>query len=138
MKLALILALFFGICLEADAQHMNSPEAPCRNLGGTSDMVQCFSGELDKQNAELNKTYQATLHSLKIKAGASNKTDEDQLRASERLWMQFRDTNCKAEYELYEGGSAAPTVRLACEEEMTRKRVEELKTMYGWVMEKWN
>jgi uncharacterized protein YecT (DUF1311 family) len=58
------------------------------------------------------------------------------LKEAQRLWVQFRDANCSAEHELYEGGSAASMVKLACLEAMTRHRTEELKVMYDWRLEK--
>jgi uncharacterized protein YecT (DUF1311 family) len=60
------------------------------------------------------------------------------LREAQRLWIQFRDANCNAEYALYEGGSAGPMVKVACIEAVTRHRTEELQVMYGWRLEKWN
>jgi uncharacterized protein YecT (DUF1311 family) len=58
------------------------------------------------------------------------------LQVTQRLWVQFRDANCSAEYSLYGGGSAGPTARAACIEAVTRQRTAELKTMYGWVLDK--
>jgi uncharacterized protein YecT (DUF1311 family) len=58
------------------------------------------------------------------------------LKTAQRLWIQYRDANCEAEREMYSGGSAASMVRLACLEAMTRHRTEELRTMYGWRLEK--
>ena len=110
---------------------MNAKDGPCQVPSSTAEETACFADALKKSDSQLNQMYRRV---QSVVAG-DNLVN---LRTAQRLWMQFRDTNCKAEYELYEGGSAAPTVRLACKEEMTRKRVEELKTMYGWVMEKWN
>jgi uncharacterized protein YecT (DUF1311 family) len=59
------------------------------------------------------------------------------LKTAQRLWIQFLDANCDAERELYSGRSAAPVVKLACQEEMTGHRTEEMNVIYGWRLEKW-
>jgi uncharacterized protein YecT (DUF1311 family) len=58
------------------------------------------------------------------------------LKEAQQLWIEFRIANCSAENELYRGGSAAPVVKLACLEAVTRHRTEELNVMYRWRLEK--
>lgn len=112
------------------AQHMNVPDAPCRTDATTLDMFNCFSTALDKSDSDLNRLYQ------RVQTVVSGDELVD-LKAAQRLWIKFRDANCDAEHELYDGGTAAPVVKLACLEAMTRHRTEELKVMYGWRLEKW-
>jgi len=126
-------SLVFGIWVVAGpvclAQHMNAKEAPCQGPSTTADEASCFSVALEKADAELNKYYRR-VETLETGDDLTN------LKNAQRLWIQFRDANCKAEYDLYEGGSAGPTVKLACLEATTRHRTEELETMYGWRLEK--
>ena len=65
-----------------------------------------------------------------------NGADAQRLVAAQRLWVQFRDTTCAAERDLYEGGSGANPAYLACTEEETRLRTNDLRTTYGWLIEK--
>ena len=111
------------------AQHMNSPEAPCRTRATTVDMTNCFSHALHDANRDLQQTYSA----IRTKLAAD---EFAQLLSAERLWLQYREANCNAERDLYSGGTAAPVAYLACMEEDTRLRAKELKTMYGWRLEK--
>jgi len=62
--------------------------------------------------------------------------EQGQIRAAERLWIQFRDADCTAERSLYGNGSTAPAVYFACMVAETRQRTTELKVMYGWRLEK--
>lgn len=62
--------------------------------------------------------------------------DQKMLQTSQRLWIQFRDANCAAEYALYGGGSAGPMARAACVAADTRQRIAELHTMYDWILQK--
>jgi uncharacterized protein YecT (DUF1311 family) len=111
------------------AQHMNADLAPCRGPATTADNFACFDSALHKRDAELNAFY----HRVQTVVDGEELT---KLKAAQRLWMQFRDANCDAENQLYDGGSAAPIVKLACLEAMTRHRTEELNVMYGWRLEK--
>jgi uncharacterized protein YecT (DUF1311 family) len=123
-----VLAFFGGYC---SAQHMNAKEGPCQEAGSGAETTACFYHAYEKSDAELNQLYRRVLTVV----------DGDNLanlKVAQRLWMQFRDANCSAEYELYAGGSAAPMVKLACLEAVTRHRTEELKVMYGWRLEKWS
>jgi uncharacterized protein YecT (DUF1311 family) len=110
---------------------MNAKEGPCQEAGSGAETTACFYHAYEKSDAELNQLYRRVLTVV----------DGDNLanlKVAQRLWMQFRDANCSAEYELYAGGSAAPMVKLACLEAVTRHRTEELKVMYGWRLEKWS
>lgn len=108
---------------------MNAKDAPCQGASSTAEEAACFDAAYQRADADLNRYYRR-IETLETGTGLTN------LKNAERLWIQFRDANCDAEYELYQGGSAAPTVRVACLEEMTRHRTDELKTMYGWRLEK--
>ncbi len=129
-----LLSLLVLTCMignELKAQHMNDPNAPCQIAGPMSEKTACFISASQKADAELNHVYQVV---LTVVEG----TELKDLRSTQRLWIQFRDSNCSAERELYYAGSAAPTVYYACVEAMTRHRIAELKTMYGWRVEKWD
>jgi uncharacterized protein YecT (DUF1311 family) len=96
----------------------------------TADAYDCFFAASKKADTELNKFYRRV----------QTVVDGDELvklREAQRLWIQFRDANCSAEHEPYEGGSAGPMVKVACLEAVTRHRTEELQVMYGWRLEKW-
>ena len=121
--------LAFGSC--CSAQHMNAKDGPCQEAGSGAETTACFYHAYEKSDAELNQLYRRVLTVV----------DGDNLvnlQVAQRLWIRFRDANCSAEYDLYTGGSAAPTVKYACLEAVTRHRTEELKVMYGWRLEKWS
>jgi uncharacterized protein YecT (DUF1311 family) len=126
-------SLMLGVWLHTSpfciSQHMNAQDAPCRAPSHTADESACFHAAFEKADATLNKYFR------RVEA-AETASDLTNLRNAQALWVKLRDANCKAEYELYEGGSAGPTVRFACLEAMTRHRREELEEMYGWQLEK--
>jgi uncharacterized protein YecT (DUF1311 family) len=126
---SLVVGLRIAVSACCLAQHMNAKDGPCQGPSGTADEAACFDNAYQRADAEMNRYYRR-IETLETGSDLTN------LKNAQRLWIQFRDANCKAEYELYEGGTAGPTVKLACLEAMTRHRTEELKTMYGWRLEK--
>ena len=127
-NIRLLTGLLFGstCCF---AQHMNANDGLCQSSLTTSQMTNCFATALKKADFELNGYYQR-IQTVVDGDGLA------ELKTAQRLWIQFRDANCDAEYELYSGGTAASMVKLACLEATTRHRTEELQTIYGSTLEK--
>jgi uncharacterized protein YecT (DUF1311 family) len=122
------LAVFLASAGAGSAQHMNAKDAPCQT-GPNAEQARCFFKEAQAADRQLNLVYN------KIRTALSP-TDQRKLQTAQRLWVQFRDGNCAAERELYDGGSAAPMVYQACLGADTRQRAAELNVMYGWLLEK--
>jgi uncharacterized protein YecT (DUF1311 family) len=130
LKRPVVLAvLLFTLLNQASAQHMNAKDAPCQSVGPSSEETRCFIEEAQKADRELNLLYNRVRQVL-------SSTEQGQLQAAQRLWIQFRDANCAAERDLYRGGSAGPMVYEACLGADTRQRTAELNVMYGWRLEK--
>jgi uncharacterized protein YecT (DUF1311 family) len=110
---------------------MNSPKAPCRNVATTVDVSNCFGIASKDADRKLNQVYAQVLSSLQAE-------DQQNLRAAQRLWLQFRDATCRAERSLYGQGTGATPAYLACLEEVTSQRTADLQTTYGWVVEKFS
>lgn len=133
MRYICLIVVLWALTLSLSAQHMKSA-TPCRNTTDDAESSRCFYEASKKADANLNRTYAEIRAALKNRGG-----DEDvrNLLDAQRLWLQFRDASCKAERALYQGGTAEPTVYYACMEELTRKRTEDLKATYDWVLVKW-
>src|SRR3981081_4640433 len=84
----------------ARAPHMNSPGAPCRNVAITLAMENCFDKAYKANDRRLNELYSRILKVLQPE-------EMQQLKVAQRLWIQFRDTTCTAESDLYKGGTAS-------------------------------
>jgi len=123
----LLLAVFICYDSVARAQHMNSADAPCRNVAVTLAMENCFDRAYKAADRELNQTYSQISKVLQP-------DDLQRLKVAQRLWIQLRDATCTAESNLYNGGTASAPAYSACLEEETRQRTADLKTTYGWVI----
>jgi uncharacterized protein YecT (DUF1311 family) len=113
---------------QGSAQQMHFKDAPCTTWVSVAEVTQCFALEAQRADMELNLLYNKTREIL-----APN--EQRQLKAAQRLWIQFRDANCAAERDLYRG-SAAQMAYEACLGADTRQRTAELNVMYGWRLEK--
>ena len=109
----LLLAVFLCFDSFARAQHMNAATAPCRNVAVTLAMENCFDKAYKAADSGLNQTYSQISKVLQP-------NDLEQLKAAQRLWIQFRDATCTAESNLYNGGTASAPAYSACLEELTR------------------
>ena len=123
----LLLAAFLCFNSIATAQHMNSASAPCRDVAITVAMENCFDKAYKAADSGLNQMYSQISQVLQP-------DDLQRLKVAQRIWIQFRDATCTAESSLYNGGTASAPAYSACLEELTRLRIKDLRTMYGWVL----
>ena len=86
--------------------------------GNTFQMVECLKVKTAQWDKRLNIAYQKAVQD----AGSAQR---DQLRAAQRLWIQYRDANC-----LYYGLGEGTIARLdagECMRSMTEARAKELE-----------
>jgi uncharacterized protein YecT (DUF1311 family) len=119
--------LFMGILLlmvqYASAQTVAPAKPLCENAKTQLEINECMAAAYKAADAELNSLYV----SLQGKPGA---VTSEKLRAAQRAWIKYRDANCDAEAELYEGGSIRPAMYSGCLERVTRARIAELHAIY--------
>ena len=73
-----------------------------------------------KTDAELNKVYKQLIALV-------DKDEKQLLIQAEKDWVKFRESHCKFDASQYEGGSIQPLIYSTCLEEITRKRIAEIK-----------
>ena len=112
------------LALPAYGQHMNEKDSPCANVVVTAELTKCLSEARDRANTKLNSVYKEIRSRLE---GA----DAESLTKTQRLWIRYRDANCSAERDLYEGGTAKYAVYFACLESLTRGRIRDLQVAYA-------
>jgi uncharacterized protein YecT (DUF1311 family) len=111
---ALILTGLSAAALAGDA---GDPQESCN--GSTADMVDCLGAKTAQWDKRMTIAYQEALKQ------AARPQQHDQLRAAQRLWIQYRDANC-----LYYGlgdGTIARIDAAECMRSMTETRARELE-----------
>lgn len=87
--------------------------------GVTSHMLDCITTELHMQDARLNHAYRAAMQAL-------DAAQKSRLRDVQRLWIQYRDANCRLLGRLT-GGSIDQINGATCLLDMSRERADELE-----------
>lgn len=115
-RLSVCAAAMLALVAVAGAGEQGDPEPSCD--GNTFQMVECLKGKTAQWDKRLNVAYQKALQD-------AVPAQRDQLRAAQRLWVQYRDANC-----LYYGLGEGTIARLdagECMRSMTEARARELE-----------
>ena len=114
-----IAAAFIAVLASsAQAGDQGDPERSCD--GNTFQMVECLKAKTAQWDKRMNIAYQQAIKDAGEKQG-------EQLRAAQRLWVQYRDANC-----LYYGLGEGTIARIdagECMRNMTRARAKELEDL---------
>jgi uncharacterized protein YecT (DUF1311 family) len=116
LRIAAGAAAMLALASVADAGDQGDPEASCD--GNTFQMVECLKAKTAQWDKRMNIAYQQALKDTASK-------QQEQLRAAQRLWIQYRDANC-----LYYGLGEGTIARLdagECMRSMTETRAKELE-----------
>jgi uncharacterized protein YecT (DUF1311 family) len=116
LKVCVSVASVLLVVSAARADDQGESVQPCG--GSTPEMVECLKARTDEWDTRMTMAYQRALK----EAGAPQR---DQLRAAQRLWIQYRDANC-----LYYGmgeGTIARVDAQECLRSMTEARARELE-----------
>jgi len=109
-------AALIGAAVSAHAGDQGDPDQGCD--GSTYEMVECLKAKTAQWDKRLNAAYQQALKDAQPK-------QREQLRAAQRLWIQYRDANCLY-YDLGEG-TIARIETGDCMYRLTKSRAEELE-----------
>ena len=116
LKIAVGAAAMLALASVAHAGDQGDPEASCD--GNTFQMVECLKAKTAQWDKRMTIAYQQAM----TNAGQQQR---DQLRAAQRLWIQYRDANC-----LYYGMGEGTIARIdagECMRNMTETRARELE-----------
>jgi uncharacterized protein YecT (DUF1311 family) len=107
----------------------------CQQSASNAETGGCFAKAANEADERLNRFYAKIQDFLKSQHRVD---DADALRKAEQRWIAFRDADCAAAAGLYGTGTAGPINGKACFEGQTQQRIEDLKTGYGWLLEKFD
>ncbi len=116
VRMAIGLAVVLVLVSVAHAGDQGDPEQSCD--GNTFQMVECLKAKTALWDKRLNIVYQKAVQD-------AVPAQRDQLRAAQRLWIQYRDANC-----LYYGLGEGTIARLdagECMRSMTEARAREFE-----------
>jgi uncharacterized protein YecT (DUF1311 family) len=106
------------IALPASAEMFGPDFKPCADQPNTLEIVECLSARTRVWDQRLNAAYK----SLGQRIDAAQR---EPLTASQRLWIQYRDANCR--FYASQEGSIRQIQAAECLRAMTQDRVLELE-----------
>jgi uncharacterized protein YecT (DUF1311 family) len=110
-------------------------DVDCANAGNTIEMNFCADREYAAADAALNAAYKVALASIAKSDGEKPydpKSWEAALRASQRAWIAYRDSECKGLEPMQWGGGTGSTGGvLACMTQLTQERTRSLKERFA-------
>lgn len=119
---------------------IDAVKTPCDDAADGVEAEKCAKGEFEKTDAEMTKLYQKLLsdfQNFEKKAAVQDKDlavnykrSAENLQASQKAWLAFREANCKAEKESDTNDGNDGFTDLNCRQRMTEDRTEDLKLIY--------
>ena len=100
----------------------------CANAVSTVDMNDCAKQEQQQVEKQLNDVYRRVLAETPAKVGGVKPAKpKDSLVAAQRLWVKFREADCKAVLDLWSDGSIRNLQYLACMRDHAQLRIKQLE-----------
>jgi uncharacterized protein YecT (DUF1311 family) len=128
--------------IPSPAQTLASPYAdPCEAQAATVDFDTCYAGQFKQVDQDLNRLYRSALLAFEQDiADAHRRSDSGQLsfdstalfdlRAAQTEWTKYRDLQCRAAGQQFQGGSIQPIVVNKCMILLTLQRIDDLRSAY--------
>ena len=116
LRICLCAALAVALIATARAGDQGDPDQACD--GSTFQMVECLNAKTAQWDKRMTIAYQQAMKD-------AAQQQREQLRAAQRLWIQYRDANC-----LYYGMGEGTIARIdagECMRNMTEVRARELE-----------
>lgn len=111
--------IILASALSAVPSAINAQNLNCESPQTTLESKQCLGIELDAVDGELNRVYNA------LRADQDDEANE-LLKAAQRAWITYRDTECARVADVVRGGTLAGVLELSCHVDLTKTRTEEL------------
>ena len=97
----------------------------CANATTTPDMNECAARTQKAAEANLNAVYQRVLKTV------TERKVRTQFVAAQRLWIKYREADCKTVQALYGTGTIRTVMYLGCLQNRAETRTRELETLQG-------
>jgi uncharacterized protein YecT (DUF1311 family) len=114
------------------------PPDPCPSSTTQAEITQCMDQLAAKAQADLTVLYRKLQGLMRAKIAKEQsplksyqETALQKLKAAQLAWSRYRDGECDAREQQFEGGSIAPSVRSGCVKELSERRAEDLKKTYA-------
>lgn len=132
---SLLLAGFAALTLSGAASPaFADDEMKCNPEGTQAEMNICAWDDFQKADSELNAIYKkAVAYSKQLDDSYADQPNLKgavaALKKAQRAWIDYRDGHCEGIGFSARGGSMEPMMVAGCQEDLTKKRIAELKAL---------
>jgi len=142
MPSLLLLLLLFSPAVLALQHQISESQNPCEERPVSQRQINdCAAFQYRQTDAHLNTVYRKALQYMTDdlargqKVGDQRQIEYEQtaiasLKEAERAWLSYRDIQCKAAGQQYDGGSMSPMIYSQCLATLTEHRVADVKSIY--------
>lgn len=129
---AAMLLLSTSLSIAQDSE----PEVDCSNAVTQMDMNICADRDYQEADTALNAAYKKALAATRAMDDELKDMGEnyvgavEALKRAQRSWIGYRDGQCELAGFEARGGSMEPMLVSGCLADLTRKRTDELKSVY--------
>jgi len=122
----------------ADKKSAKQPDL-CPNAQTTVEINACVGDLAQKADATLNALYQKIQKAIRAKIAEEKSGPLEgyqqralaKLKAAELAWIHYRDAQCDAEEQQFEGGTISTSVLLGCKKDLAEQRADDLQKTYA-------
>ena len=138
----LIAAVLFLMTAAWSQEHADQKKpyvlGPCDKAATQMEITGCWEKLASKADADLAALYQKVQKAIRAKMAqddASMKSYRqgalDKLRVAQLAWTHYRDAQCAAAEQQYEGGTIAPSIVAGCHKDLAERRMKDLHDTYA-------
>lgn len=134
---ALFLTTALAWSRQTEQKKPTPPSDPCPLATTDEARTNCWEDLATKADANLNAVYHQLQASMRAQIGEDGNLKEfrerslEKLKAAQLAWSRYRDAQCDADEQQYEGGTIAPSIKFGCLKELSDRRAEELRKTYA-------
>ena len=136
--LAALLFLATAVWSQQSADNKKPPADPCASAQSQMEITECWGKLANKAESDLTALYQKIQKAIQARIAAQDaqlKGYEERalakLKAAQLAWTHYRDAQCDAAEQQFEGGTIAPSIASGCHKELADQRMKELRDTYA-------
>ena len=135
--LVIFLTAALGWSQQTEQKKLAPPPDPCPLATTDEARTNCWEDLASKAEANLNTVFRQLQANIRAKITEDRTLKEFRERSLEKLktaqlaWTKYRDAQCDADEQQYEGGTIAPSIRFGCIRDLSERRADELRKTYA-------
>ena len=118
-----------------EAENAREKSEICPNAQSTVEINECLARELGVTEKNYEDYIRAIGGLLRLKAPDDTEPVQAPnqgkgLDEAESFWNRYREVQCRVSSDQYFGGTIRPSIFLSCKQDLTRRHIHELESLY--------